>query len=174
VSLLNSGKVFEKEFHDSVPNNFYYFRLKDPAQSFDTNNKNNLRFSLPNPYDCFIYQYPFFYPIELKSTQGTSMSIQFTKEEKGKMIKINQIQGLLKAQQHEGVYAGLLLNFRETEHTYWLGVNEFNQFYTTTTKKSINEKDIQEYKGILIPQRKKKVRYAYDVLKMIELIKGDT
>jgi len=171
---MNNGKIFEKEFRDSVPEDVYFYRLRDPASSFDQSAQTNLRFSITNDYDCFMYQKPNFFPIELKSTQGTSMSIQFSKEEKGKMIKINQIEGLLKAQKHDGAYAGFLLNFRETEHTYWLGVNEFNQFYTTTTKKSINEKDIQEYKGILIPQRKKKVRYAYDVLKMIELIKGDT
>jgi len=110
--------------------------------------------------------------LELKSTQGTSFSFQKTKEDKNKMIKIHQIDGLMKAQKHEGVYAGLVFNFRNVERTYWMCIKDFYLFYKFTNKKSINEKDIQENSGILIPQVKKRIRYTYDVSKMIELIKG--
>lgn len=170
--IKNQGKVFENSFRDSVPEDVYFYRLRDPASSFNPNDQSGLRFSITNDYDCFIFYKDSFFPIELKSTQGTSMSIQFTKEERSKMIKINQINGLMKAQKHEGVYAGFLLNFRKTEHTYWLSIKDFYLFYKFTDKKSINEKDIQENNGILIPQVKKRVRYTYDVSKMIELIKG--
>ena len=110
--------------------------------------------------------------MELKSTQGTSFSFQKTKEDKNKMIKIHQIDGLMKAQIHEGIYAGFLFNFRSVERTYWMCIKDFYLFYKFTNKKSINEKDIQENSGILIPQVKKRIRYTYDVSKMIELIKG--
>ena len=172
VLIRNEGKKFEEDFKKSVPEDFYFYRLRDSGSSFNPTQETGLRFSWQNDYDCFIFYKDSFFPIELKSTQGTSMSIQFTKEEKGKMIKLSQINGLMKAQKHEGVYAGFLLNFRKTEHTYWLSIKDFYLFYKFTNKKSINEKDIQENNGILIPQVKKRVRYTYDVKRMIEMIKG--
>lgn len=172
VLIRNEGKKFEEDFKKSVPEDFYFYRLRDSGSSFNPTQETGLRFSWQNDYDCFIFYKDSFFPIELKSTQGTSMSIQFTKEEKGKMIKLSQINGLMKAQKHEGVYAGFLLNFRKTEHTYWLSIKDFYLFYKFTDKKTINEKDIQENNGILIPQVKKRVRYTYDVKRMIEMIKG--
>lgn len=172
VLIRNEGKKFEEDFKKSVPEDFYFYRLRDSGSSFNPTQETGLRFSWQNDYDCFIFYKDSFFPLELKSTQGTSMSIQFTKEEKGKMIKLSQINGLMKAQKHEGVYAGFLLNFRKTEHTYWLSIKDFYLFYKFTDKKTINEKDIQENNGILIPQVKKRVRYTYDVKRMIEMIKG--
>lgn len=172
VLIKNEGKKFEEDFKKSIPEDIYFYRLRDPASSFNPSEETGLRFSWQNDYDCFIFYKDSFFPIELKSTQGTSMSIQFTKEEKGKMIKLNQINGLMKAQKHEGVYAGLVFNFRNIERTYWMCIKDFYLFYKFTNKKSINEKDIQENSGILIPQVKKRVRYTYDVKRMIEMIKG--
>lgn len=168
---MNSGKQFEQDFKNSISKNIYWLRLNDPAQSFGDNK--TLRFSPNNPYDIFIYLYPNYFPFELKSTQGTSFSIQKNKEEKGKDIKLNQIEGLTKASQYDGVCAGFIFNFRKVEHTYWLNIKSFNGFNINTIKKSINENDVIEFGGILIGQRKKKVRYSYDVDKMIEDIKNN-
>ena len=166
--MKNQGKDFENQFRDSIDQSkIYYYRLRDSASSFGQGN-DSLRFSIKNDYDCFIYLYPNYFPFELKSTQGTSISIQKIKEEKGKNIKLNQIEGLTKASIHEGIYAGFIFNFRAVEHTYWLNVKSFNEFNMNTIKKSINEKDVIEHGGILIGQRKKKVRYSYDIDKMIE------
>jgi penicillin-binding protein-related factor A (putative recombinase) len=172
--LQNEGKRFEEDFKNSIDQDkIYYYRLRDSGSAFGQGN-NSLRFSTSNDYDCFIYLQPNFFPFELKSNQGTSFSIQHAKEEKGKDIKLHQIEGLTRASQYEGVYAGFVLNFRKTEHTYWLDVREFNKYNEQTEKKSINEDDVIKYKGILIPQEKKKVRYRYFINKMIEMIKGNT
>jgi len=166
--MKNQGKIFEDSFRDSIDQSkIYYYRLRDSASSFGGGN-DSLRFSIKNDYDCFLYLYPNYYPCELKSNQGTSFSIQKEKEEKGKDIKLHQIEGLTKASNYNGIYAGLILNFRTVEHTYWLDIKAFNEFNKNTIKKSINEKDIIEYGGVLIGQRKKKVRYSYDIDKMIE------
>lgn len=170
--MKNQGKIFEDSFRDSIDQSkIYYYRLRDPASSFG-GKQENLRFSITNDYDCFIYYNGNFFPFELKSTQGTSFSMQKTKEEHSKMIKLHQISGLAKASIHDGIYAGLILNFRDVEHTYWLDIKDFNRFNSNTIKKSINELDVIEYSGILIPQRLKKVKYTYDVNEMIRLIVG--
>jgi recombination protein U len=169
--LKNSGKIFEEEIRDSIDKNkIYYYRLRDAASSFGGGN-DSLRFSIKNDYDCFMFLSPNFFPLELKSNQGTSFSIQKEKEEKGKDIKLHQIEGLTKASQYPDSYAGLLLNFRKTEHTYWLNIKNFNKFNESNAKKSINENDVIKYGGLLVPQKLKKVRYRYDIDKMIEMIK---
>jgi recombination protein U len=169
--LKNSGKIFEEEIRDSInKDKIYYYRLRDAASSFGGGNK-SLRFSIKNDYDCYMFLSPSFFPLELKSNQGTSFSIQREKEEKGKDIKLHQIEGLTKASQYNNSYAGFLLNFRSVEHTYWLNIKNFNKFNEGTTKKSINENDVIEYGGILIPQTLKKIKYRYDIDKMIEMIR---
>jgi recombination protein U len=169
--LQNEGKKFEEDFKKSIDEDkIYFYRLRDSGSAFGNGN-DSCRFSTSNEYDCFIYLQPNFFPFELKSTQGTSMSIQKDKTEKSKMIKLHQIEGLTRASKYEGIYAGFILNFRDIEHTYWLDIKDFNRFNETTDKKSINEKDIVESGGILIPQEKKKVRYRYFINKMIEMIR---
>jgi penicillin-binding protein-related factor A (putative recombinase) len=169
---MNSGKQFENDFKDSIPNEIYWIRLKDPAQSFGDNT--NLRFSLPNPYDYLMYIDNLLFVLELKSNQSTSFSIQHTKEEKGKDIKLHQIEGLTEASKFPGVYAGLVLNFRKTCNTYWLDIKKFNEFNNETDKKSINEEDAKKFDGVLIESQIKKVRYKYFIGKLIEKISNKT
>lgn len=169
--MKNSGKIFEDSFRDSIDQSkIYYYRLRDPASSFG-GKQEGLRFSITNDYDCFIYFYPNFFPFELKSTKGTSFSIQKEKTEKSKMIKLSQIEGLTKASKHEGIFAGFVINFRDTEHTYWLNIKDFNIFNEQTEKKSINEVDVIKHSGILVPQRLKKVKYTYDIMSLVSFIK---
>lgn len=98
--------------------------------------------------------------MELKSTK--SKSIPFSTTDNKKSIKKCQIVGLTRASKYKGVIAGFVLNFRELEKTYFLNIVDFNRFTSSTEKKSINEKDVIEYGGVLIPQRLKKVKYVYD------------
>lgn len=156
---MNPGKIFEQEVKDSIPDGVFYHRIKDPAQSFGGNS--TTRFSLHNEFDAFIYSYPILVAAELKSTQSTSISFSLT-ENKNTNIKKCQIYSLLNASQFN-IRAGLLLNFRKTEKTYWIDINNFYQFTQDTTKKSVNENDILNYAGVIIPQHKKRVRYTYDL-----------
>ena len=101
------------------------------------------------------------YALELKTTSGTS--IPFDKESnKCSGIKKNQIDGLTKMSGYE-IVCGFILNFRKTSNTYFMGINEFNDFLNNTDKKSLNEKDIIAYNGILLIATKKRVRYTYDL-----------
>lgn len=160
VIVVNQGKIFEKDVKDSIPDSVFYFRIKDPAQSFGADSKFT-RFSLKNEFDAFIYKYPILVAIELKSNQGTSISFSLTGKEQ-KDIKKNQIDALTNCTKFN-IKSGFLLNFRKTQHTYWIDIRDFNKFTHDTTKKSINEKDIIEYGGIIVRQQLKKIHYRYDL-----------
>lgn len=107
--------------------------------------------------------------MELKSTQSKSFSIQSKQIEKGKDIKYHQIQSLLKASTYDGVIAGFVLDFRES-NTYWINIKDFCEFNDNTTKKSINEQNVIEHNGVLIHKTKLKVNYRYDVRSLIDYI----
>lgn len=112
----------------------------------------------------------YLFPVELKSSKQSSMSIQFTKKQKGKMIKLNQIKGLTFADTFKRVFAGFLLDFRKTDKTYYLSIKDFNQFLKDSTKKSINESDVIRYNGIILNKVMKKVHYRYKIKTLLKKI----
>ena len=117
MARKNEGKQFEDNWKSSIPENVLYYRLKDSAQSFGfKNNENtNLRFSLKNPCDCFLFCSPYFFTIELKSTVSTSISFEREKNQKNKkMIHYHQINGLNKFSKYNFVISGFLFNFDNT------------------------------------------------------------
>lgn len=156
----NEGKVFEEDWKKSIPSDCYYFRIKDSPSSFGQDSS-KARFTLKNPFDAFIYCYPNLFPTELKSTKGTSISIQQDKNDKGKMIKFNQIEGLTEAANYKGIIPGFIFNFRKYGKTYFLHIDDFNKFLNDTDKKSINITNVIEYGGIEIIGEIKRVRYKY-------------
>ena len=161
--MNKDGKEFEQQWKKSINEaNMYYFRIKDTPSSFGKDSL-SVRFTLNNPYDCFIFYNCFLFPMELKSTELNSISIQRNKEEKGKMIKTNQIKGLSDADKYDGIYPGFVFDFRLSGKTYWLSIKNFNLFLLENTKKSINEKDVIKYKGIDISKTKKIKKYVYDI-----------
>ncbi len=165
---MNQGKVFEAKFKESVPDDVFYLRLKDSPSSFMRQGGGAVRFTYENPYDSLIFYKGSLYCLELKSTQSTSLSIQMDKSEKGKNIKINQIEGLTEASSYEEAYSGFILDFRKTGNTYFLSIKDFNHFLSNTAKKSINENDVVENNGILVDKKLKRVHYDYNIAKMLE------
>lgn len=159
VIYINPGKIFESEIRDSVPNNIFFYRLKDPAQGFSGGS--TTRFSLHNECDIFLYKYPVLVALELKSTQNTSLTFSLTSNDKN--IKACQIKGLSNFSLYDGIRAGFLFNFRKTGNTYFLDINDFLLFLLNSTKKSINEKDVIEYGGLEIESRKKRKRFVYNI-----------
>ena len=129
--IINEGKDFENQIKLSIEKDgYFYHRLKDAAQSFNPSQLSNLRFSSKNPYDCFLYAYPTLFALELKSTKSTSFSFwRADFEDKSKsqtfLIHKHQIEGLLNASKYEGVIAGLILNFRNVNHTYFWRIDDF-------------------------------------------------
>ena len=154
--MKNEGKVFEENFKDSIPADTYYLRLHDSAVGFDVKNSTQ-RFSLKSPFDCILYRVGKMYCLELKSVLFGAVSYSGSNPK----IKEHQIKELIKASQY-GITAGFVLNFRDTENTYFLPIAQFEFLRQTSTKKSFSEKDIRGL-SIEIPHRKLKVSYRYDL-----------
>jgi len=156
VLTLNTGKKFEEDFKKSVPIGTYYLRLHDSAIGFDVENSTQ-RFSLKSPYDIVLCKNGRMYAFELKSNQEKSMSF-YGKTSK---IKEKQVEELIKAEK-SGAFAGLILNFRCFPETYFIKASDFRRFMDVCGKKSININDARSI-GILVPHRKLKVNYRYDL-----------
>ena len=121
-----------------------------------------------------IYQFPNVFFFELKSTHYKSISFQKNPEETA-MIKLDQINSLIKLSQAKGSNAGFVLNFRNekdgepyTEDTFYISISNFCNFYNTTDKKSISKLDIVQNGGIKLDGVKKRKYYAYDISKMLK------
>lgn len=172
---INTGKIFEQEIHEAIKkynkergNLVYYHRVKDPASSFGGGG-GNTRFSMKNEYDLILYKYPIFFALELKSNGGTSFSFSRNdKLEKSKDIKDSQISSLLEADCFPGAVAGLILNFRKYDETYFVRITDFYKFKDGTEKKSINRQDVLEMNHIVIPQTLKKVRFDFDISSILD------
>ena len=107
--------------------------------------------------------------MELKSTKGTSINLwkEGLDPKKTYNIKKHQIEALEEASTYKGCISGFIFNFRAVERTYFLHIEDFLEFTGQTEKKSINEKDIVNSGGIIIKQKKKRVRFTYDIASFI-------
>jgi recombination protein U len=157
---MNQGKVFENNFKASIPTDTYYLRLHDSSVGFDIENSTQ-RFALQSPYDCILYRNGKMFALELKSVQNGAISFSGVSPK----IKRHQIDELIKAAQF-GIISGLVLNFRNTENTYFLPIAHFEFFRQNSTKKSFNEKDVEGI-SVKLPHRKLKVNYRYDITNLV-------
>lgn len=171
-AIMNEGKIFEQEFKDSVAkynkenDTLYLLRLTDSASGFGQDS-NKVRFSVKSPYDFLLHQKGGkTFALELKSCK--SNSIAFSLENDQKSIKSSQVKNLLKSEFY-GIFSGFLLNFRKFEETYFLGISSFLEFAKQTEKKSISRQDVIDLGGVIIPQKKKKVKYIYDISALLEI-----
>ena len=84
------------------------------------------------------------------------------------MVKKNQLEGLTVSSKFNGIISGLVLNFRKSNHTYFLSIIDANIMLENIDRKSFNEKDVIANNGYLIEQRLKKVKYNYNLQRFIE------
>lgn len=158
------GKQFEDNFKKSVPNYALSYRPPDSAQGFDVGASNKLRFSRHSSCDLMVFDGTrnLFLTLELKTFQG-SCSFERDKNEKG-IVHYYQIEKLKEFANYKRVISGFVLDFRSADHTYFLNINDWDDFISHIEKKSFNEKDLLEYASpILIEKEKLKVNYRYDV-----------
>ena len=158
------GKQFEDNFKNSVPKYMLSHRPPDSAQGFDVGSTNKLRFSRHSPCDLMVFDGTrnLFLTLELKTFQG-SCSFERDKNEKG-IVHYYQIKSLKDFARYNRVISGLVLDFRSSDNTYFLNINQWDDFISHIEKKSFNEKDLLEYASpILIHKEKLKVNYRYDL-----------
>lgn len=154
MAKKNEGKKFEEDFRNSIKENIFCYRIKDSS---------NFHQATKNMCDFIIFESPYLFLLELKSTKAN----QFSTDEK--IIKQHQVDSLYEAQtKHLFVECGFILNYRGRElktktvlpETYFIPIHEMRKVYYK--EKSIH-KDLAREIGIEIPYRKKITRYEYDV-----------
>lgn len=154
------GKVFEKNFQDSCKKQgIFCTRLRDNQLSFSTNEK-----TPQQPYDCEIYNFPYLACCELKATHLPSISFEREKNQKNKkMLHFHQIQGLEKASQHNGVFGLLVFDFQTSGVTYVLTIEKFLEFFYSSDKQSISEKEVIALSPIIVNKKLLRTNYEYDI-----------
>ena len=160
------GKQFEDNIKASCPEWLLVYRPPDAAQSFNMTSK--LRFSQHSPADFFFFngENGFFYVVECKTFQG-SCSFERDKNDKG-IIHYYQVESLKKFSSYERVISGFFLDFRKTDNTYFLSIQDFIKMENNLNKKSFNEQDMFNYcSPIVIEKKKLKVNYRYNIEKFL-------
>lgn len=164
MSNIDPGKLFEVQLKKSLESQGYKVTRLPDSNKFGV----DTRFTMKNPYDYEIYKYPYNIVLECKSTKESRLSFKridvLSKPIKGEgdgtyMIKPHQVRGLWSAAQYEGVYAGIIIEFRsEVYEHYFLPIKNFVLFMNSTTKASINYNEITQL-GIRLGNEKKVKNY---------------
>lgn len=166
---MNSGKKFEEDFKKSISDKYFVYRLRDSAGTWQGGN--NTRFTSSNICDFIVFANGWLHLLELKSHKGASIPIAEKKNKKDivthyGVIKVNQLEGLIKEHQKANVNVGFIFNLSEKEKTWFVEAIE--------VKKAIEEKvkslslEWFELHGTLIPQHKKITRYNYDLSVLLD------
>jgi penicillin-binding protein-related factor A (putative recombinase) len=169
--MSNFGKEFELAVETSCKEqNIFYFRVRDVNPMAIKPN-----FKLPqNKYDSLLYYKDHLFPIEMKSTKGKSFSFSES------IIKQHQIDNLVDAVKYDGVIAGFLFNFRESENqTYFVHINDFMKYkhiaenqlehtYQNKINKSSIPLAICKEIGIEVRNVKKVRKYRYYLNKLFD------
>lgn len=172
IIAKNEGKRFEDAFIKSMPDYVLVKRLNDNASSWSGGS--NTRFTSKNECDYILYNdhSRTFYGLEMKSTKHNSLTFwreDFEDKNKKQTFQIRkcQIQGLEKWSKHNGVF-GFIINFREDENkTYFIDIDNFLNYTSSLTKKSINKDDILNMSPIEIENNLMRTNYHYDVEKFL-------
>lgn len=151
---MNAGKKFERDWKKSCNNidGLFYYRNNDGTASWG-NGSDSVRFQTKNICDIFMYKYPVFFALELKSHKGSSIPFS--------AIRKDQIDGLLSQKNKKGVISGLLLFFSDKELCYFLDINDYKYLEDIGERKSIPISYCIE-NGIEIKCNKLRTTYRYN------------
>ncbi len=168
---LAPGKQFEKDFKDSIPNRCDVTRLKDSG-GFDGAARTNKRFASTNPCDFIIFSdvvvgqtNAHMYKLELKSLHGKSIPFGNIKPKNEKLTAQENAIKFIKVlvdSEDKGVWAGFVINFRDTKQTFRVRASRILFFLENADRQSIPIAWFEE-NGALIKQTLKKVHYRYDL-----------
>ena len=165
--MANRGREFEAEVKKSADKqDIFIWKIPDTYVPIKDISKAGWAPKMPADFIAH-YDGVLFY-IECKSTNGKSISIQRTKDDKSKMIQLHQWTSLLKFERKD-VRCGLMLCFdNEGKHNvYWWRIKDFKKFLDKCKKKSCNEKDVIKYGGKRVKQEKAIKHYTYDIAAML-------
>lgn len=160
MSKVNKGKAFENAFKSSCKKQgIFCTRLRDNQLSFVSDDK-----TPQQPYDYEVYSLPYLACCELKATHLPSVSFEREKKQKNKkMLHYHQIEGLEKASQYNGVFGLLVFDFQTSGVTYALTIEKFLEFFHSTDKQSISEKDVIALSPIIVEKKMLIKNYEYNI-----------
>jgi recombination protein U len=162
---MNSGKIFEKNFKASIPQDVFYYRLRDSTASFyGGGDGSNIRFQQSNMCDCILFGNQTLFLCELKSHKGKSIPFN--------CIRKNQIEQLTAAAKFPFIIPALVIFFPDVERCFSVHINDWNNLVDASKKKSANIAEIEQA-GFEVRTRKLKTNFRYDVAKMIDDLMGD-
>ena len=113
--------------------------------------------------------------MELKTTKENSLTYwkeDFEDKNKKQTFQIRkcQILGLKKWSKHLGVF-GFVINFRNKDNrTFFVMIDEFLDYTSTLSKKSINMDDVLKMNPIEIESTKKRTRHTYNIENLVKEI----
>lgn len=166
----NKGKTFENCFKNSCKKQgIYCLRIKDNQITYADEYGGVSDSTSQNPFDFLCYNYPYALCLELKATHLPSVSFERKKNQKNKkMLHYHQIMGLYNAAQYFGVNAGLLIDFQTSGQTFYLSIDKFMDFFNSTDKQSISEKDIIALSPIVVDKKLLRTNYEYNIKDIFE------
>jgi recombination protein U len=154
MAKASEGKRFEEDFSKSIPEGIYFERRKDDGFGYRGVN---------NGYDFMIYVYPNLFFFELKSVAGASIPFS--------ILKDHQIRFLQGVQYFRGMYGGFLFNYRGRGKTFYLTGEQVGKYIKEADRKSF-PLEWSEKNGLLVPCRKLRTRFRYDVTKLLNELGG--
>lgn len=162
---MNSGKIFEKNFKASIPQDVFYYRLRDSTASFyGGGDGSNIRFQTPNACDAILFGNRTLFLCELKSHGGKSLPFN--------CVRQNQIEQLTKAAKFPFIIPALVIFFPDVERCFAVEINAWNNLVDASKKKSANIAEIAQA-GFEVGVTKLKVNYKYDVASMVKDLTED-
>ena len=154
--MKKSGKRFEENWRESIPEDIFYYRLKDNSNNWSNSNKT--RFTPSNICDCIVFDGDYLYTLELKSTKGKSLPYG--------NIKQHQIDDLKWCSEFAGVISGFVIEFDSLNECYFVEISLFEQFKETNQRKSLPI-DFCRKNGLKIEIEKLRVNRRFDVAKFL-------
>ena len=153
---VNRGKSFEdkiKEAFEKLPG-AHIKRLYDTMNGYE---------GVHNDCDFYVYKLPILACIECKSVHGNTLSIHSNnpKKQYGN-ISNNQWNELLREDEIPGVVAGFMVWFIDKDVTVFVPATEMARL-KNSGKKSFSYKDFNKVCCCVIPGKKKRVFWEYDM-----------
>lgn len=158
---MNKGKNFEQNFRKSIPEDIFYYRLKDTASSYYGGN-DNLRFSQTNMCDSIMFDGNYLYLLELKNHKGKSLPFSCIRENQIKELALNSL--------FKNIKSCIIINFEELEECYCLFIDDIEHFIRQGDRKSIPVDYCRE-NGLKIEMVKLITNYKYNINKFLKGIK---
>lgn len=152
----NLGKNFEevvRKAFEKVPN-VSIDRLRDAPKKLK---------GVDNPSDFIVYKKPHEIYVECKSHRGNTFPLSCIREE--------QLKGMTEKWLKEGVIAGFMIWFIDHDLTVWVSIDMIKTMIWFD-KKSLNIKDLDMIPHLVVPGRKKRVYFEYDMNKFLEDLYG--